>query len=214
METATRKTTGWIVSTLAVLWLIPGAAVATEEPDYEVVASHGDFEVRRYEAMILAETWVESEFEKAGNEAFRRLFAYISGDNTARSKIPMTAPVVQESSSEKIAMTAPVLQEDHDPGWSVAFVVPAEYSWETAPQPIDPSVSLRLVPARTVAAVRFSGTWDEERFTKRESELRAQLAEHGLKTIGEAFYARYNPPFTPWFMRRNEVMIPVVKTDN
>ena len=92
----------------------------------------------------------------------------------------------------------------------VAFVLPVEYSWETAPQPTDPRVSLRLVPERTVAAVRFSGTWDEDRFASRENYLRTQLAKHGLQPVGDAVYARYNPPFTPWFMRRNEVMIPVV----
>lgn len=106
-------------------------------------------------------------------------------------------------------MTAPVLQAGDTSGWRVAFVVPAQYSWETAPQPTDPRVKLRLLPARTVAAVRFSGTWDEERFTTKEKELRALLADRGLKTIGEAMYARYNPPFTPWFLRRNEVMIAV-----
>jgi hypothetical protein len=184
--------------------------MAVEEPEYEVLKSHGDFEIRRYEAMIVVETRVDSEFEKAGNEAFGRLFNYISGDNTSKSKISMTAPVVQETSSEKIAMTAPVVQEPDQSGWRVAFVLPAEYSWETAPQPTDPRVSLRLGPERTVAAVRFSGTWGEDRFARRENELRAQLAEHGLQPAGDAVYARYNPPFTPWFMRRNEVMIPVV----
>jgi hypothetical protein len=209
MGRANRKC-GWrVFVALATLWLTSGVAVAIEKPEYEIVTSDGDFEVRRYAAMILAETRVESDFEEAGNEAFRRLFGYISGDNTAQSKIAMTAPVVQEPSSEKIAMTAPVLQESGSSGWSVAFVVPAEYSWETAPRPNDPRVTLRLVPERTVAAVRFSGTWDEERFATRETALRSKLAEHGLQPTGAAIYARYNPPFTPWFMRRNEVMIPV-----
>jgi hypothetical protein len=198
-----------IGSAVAALLFAPGVTMAIETPDYEVVASYGDFEVRRYAPMILAETRVDSDFEAAGSEAFRRLFGYISGNNTSRAKIEMTAPVVQEASSEKIAMTAPVVQEGDGSGWRIAFVVPAEYSWETAPEPTDPRVSLRLVPERTMAAVRFSGTWDEESFATRESELRSLLAEHGLQATGETVYARYNPPFTPWFMRRNEVMIPV-----
>ena len=115
--------------------------------------------------------------------AFRRLFAYISGDNQARTKIEMTAPVVQELSSEKIAMTAPVVQQSDDSGWSVAFVVPAAYSWDTAPEPTDPRVALRLVPERLVVAVRFSGTWGEERFSGHEGELRQRLAEHGLRPV-------------------------------
>jgi hypothetical protein len=204
-----KKIVSRIAVVLAVVILTAGVAVAIEEPEYEIVDDHGDFEIRRYAPMILAETRVESDFEKAGNEAFRRLFAYISGDNAARAKIEMTAPVVQEASSEKIAMTAPVVQQSDDSGWRVAFVVPAEYSWETVPEPTDPRVSLRLVPERLVAAVRFSGTWGEERFTGHEDELRERLAKHGMRPIGEAVYARYNPPFTPWFMRRNEVMIPI-----
>jgi hypothetical protein len=209
------NTTNWkIAGALAIVLLPAGVTMAIEEPEYEIVADHGDFEVRRYAPMILAETRVDSEFEKAGNEAFRRLFGYISGDNEAQAKIEMTAPVVQESTSQKIAMTAPVVQESDDSGWRVAFVVPAEFSWQTAPRPTDPRVSLRLVPERIVAAVRFSGTWGEERFSGHEGELRERLEEHGLRPIGEAVYARYNPPFTPWFMRRNEVLIPVEPVGN
>jgi hypothetical protein len=209
MRASAKKAVSSIAGLLAMVLLTSGVVMAVEEPEYETVADHGDFEIRRYAPMILAETRVDSDFEKAGNEAFRRLFGYISGDNATRAKIEMTAPVVQEPSSEKIAMTAPVVQQSDDSGWRVAFVVPAEYSWETAPEPTDPRVSLRLVPERLVAAVRFSGTWGEERFTGHEGELRRRLTEHGFRPLGEAVYARYNPPFTPWFMRRNEVMIPV-----
>jgi hypothetical protein len=189
--------------------LSPVAAMAVEEPTYEVVATHGDVEVRRYAPMILAETRVDADFEDAGNRAFQRLFKYISGDNTARAKIDMTAPVVQEPSSQKIDMTAPVVQAADGSEWRVAFVVPAEFSWETVPQPVDSRVTLRLVPERTVAVIRFSGGWGEQRFASHESELREVLSEHGLQVAGEAVYARYDPPFKPWFMRRNEVMIPV-----
>jgi hypothetical protein len=188
-------------------------AMAIEEPEYEVVAEHAGFELRRYQPVILAETEVDGGFEEAGNKAFSRLFAYIAGDNRSRAKIAMTAPVVQESSSEKIAMTAPVVQEGSDVGWRVAFVVPASYSWETVPEPTDARVELRQVPERTAAVLRFSGTWGEERFTTREARLRELLVEHGWQPVGEAIYARYDPPFTPWFMRRNEVQIPVERVD-
>ena len=198
-----------IIFAAAIVWLVGEVALAVDESEYEVVAEHGDFELRRYAPMILAETHVESDFEGAGNQAFRRLFRYISGNNTARAKIEMTAPVTQEASSQKIDMTAPVVQEADGNGWSVAFVLPAEFSWETAPEPNDPLVELRLVPERLMAAIRFSGGWGEDRFGSRESELRALLVKHGLQAVGGAVYARYNAPFTPWFMRRNEVMIPV-----
>jgi hypothetical protein len=187
----------------------PGLAMAIEEPEYEVVATHGDVEIRRYAPMILAETRVDADFEGAGNRAFQRLFRYISGNNTTQAKIDMTAPVVQETSSQKIEMTAPVVQESDGAQWRVAFVVPAEFSWETVPQPTDSRVELRLVPERTVAVLRFSGGWGEQRFSAHENELRGVLAEHDLRVAGEAVYARYDPPFKPWFMRRNEVMIPV-----
>jgi len=204
-----RKAILIIIFAVASVWLVQEVALAVDEPEYEVVASHGDFELRRYDPMILAETHVESNFEGAGNQAFRRLFRYISGNNTARAKIEMTAPVTQEAVSQKIDMTAPVVQEADGSGWSVAFVLPADITWETAPEPNDSMVELRLVPERLMAAIRFSGGWGEDRFSARESELRALLAEHDLQAVGSAVYARYNAPFTPWFLRRNEVMIPV-----
>jgi hypothetical protein len=190
---------------------IPSTVGATEEAEYTVVAEHDGLELRRYAPHILAETAVEGEFERAGNRAFGRLFDYISGANRSRAKIDMTAPVVQEAGGERIDMTAPVVQEAEGDAWRVAFVLPAAYSPETAPEPTSPDVTLRVVPERLVAAVRFSGTWRAERFAGHESGLRARLAEHGLEPAGAAVYARYDPPFTPWFLRRNEVLIPVVR---
>ena len=139
MRRSFQKTTPWAVIAFLAVALVPEVVLAIEEPEYQVVTSHGAFEVRRYEAMIIAETKVDTDFENAGGVAFRRLFNYISGDNTSRAKIAMTAPVVQEPASQKIAMTAPVVQEADESGWRVAFVVPAEYSWETAPEPNDPA---------------------------------------------------------------------------
>ena len=121
----------------------------------------------------------------------------------------MTAPVTQEADSEKIAMTAPVTQEPGPTGWRVAFLLPSSYTWETAPEPTDQLVTLRRVSARRMAAVRFSGTWAASRFEAHEHKLRSFIARHGLRIAGPPEYARYNPPFTPWFLRRNEVLIPV-----
>jgi hypothetical protein len=183
--------------------------MAIEKADYEVIEVDGNFEIRRYAPQILAETTVDSNFDTAGNQAFRLLFNYISGANRAQSKIAMTAPVSQEASSQKIAMTAPVVQERSDATWSVAFLVPSSYSWETVPQPIDDRVRLRQVPARTLAALRFSGSWGEDRFLDHESQLLAMLETRGREPLGETVFARYDPPFKPWFMRRNEVLIPI-----
>jgi hypothetical protein len=194
---------------LVVLVIGGGLAMAIENADYRVAEDHGDLEIRIYTPQIVAETAVVSDFEDAGNQAFQRLFGYISGANRAQSKIAMTAPVSQEAAPEKIAMTAPVVQEGSASNWRVAFLLPSSYAWSTVPQPTDERVRLRQIPARTIAALRFSGTWGEDRFRDHESKLRALIKERGLEPVGEPIFARYNPPFTPWFMRRNEVLIPI-----
>lgn len=189
-------------------------AEAIEEAEYTVVEEDGDIELRDYEPRILVETEVAGSFEEAGNSAFRRLFRYISGDNRQQATIEMTAPVTQEAESVEIPMTAPVTQEAGPEGWRVAFLLPASYTWETAPQPTDERVSLRQVPAQRMAAIRFSGTWGESRFAEREGRLRSFIAERDLEVAGPPEYARYNSPFTPWFLRRNEVLIPVLPTSD
>jgi hypothetical protein len=186
-----------------------GEVMAIERADYTVIAEYDEFELRRYQAQILVETEVEADFDDAGNLAFRRLFGYISGDNRSRSKISMTAPVTQQAPSEKISMTAPVTQRAAGSSYRVAFLVPSAYTMDTVPEPTDDRVELRQVPERTVAALRFSGGWAEKRFTSREARLLQLLRDNGLRPASATIYARYNAPFTPWFMRRNEVLIPV-----
>jgi len=200
-----------LVWLLVVLTLLTGArAMATEEAPYTVVKASGIFEVRDYEPHILAETLVDGTLEDAGNKAFRRLFNYISGANHSRSSIAMTAPVSQESKGEKIAMTAPVGQQRSSGKWSVSFMMPAGYTLATLPVPDDSSITLRQVPAHRVAAVRYSGTWSEENYLDYKERLESWIRESGFETSGEPVWARYNPPFTLWFMRRNEILIPVV----
>jgi hypothetical protein len=207
--------TNWIVKVFVVSCLVLAApmtgrmAVAVEQAEYTIVDAFEEIEIRRYESQILAETAVEGEFAEAGNVAFGRLFGYIRGDNRSRTSIDMTAPVVQETTSEKIAMTAPVTTEGEDGSWRVAFVLPGEFTWDTAPEPTDDLVKLRQVPERTVAAVRFSGRWKHERFLEQEQLLEELLESNGFRRAGDTVYARYDPPFKPAFMRRNEVLIPV-----
>jgi hypothetical protein len=184
-------------------------AMAVEEAKYTVAEKSRACELRDYAPCILAETVVDGTLEEAGNAAFRRLFGYISGANQASNSIAMTAPVSQEARSEKIAMTAPVSQERARDGWAVSFMMPAASTLETLPAPTDPKVTLRLVPARRVAAIRYSGTWSEQRYQQHKKELETWMAEKGLARAGEPVWARYNPPFTPWFLRRNEILIPV-----
>ena len=200
-------------------------AMAIEEPSYDVVERLGATEIRAYEPVVVAETVVDGEFDRAGNAAFRRLAGYIFGGNRVRegangsARIAMTAPVgmrpTPTGESAKIAMTAPVGMRPAGAAetaggagsWVVSFTMPRTWTLATLPVPDDPLVTLREVPARTVAALRFSGFWNEERFAEKERELRAALAGSAWQIAGPAESARYNPPWTPWFLRRNEVLL-------
>jgi hypothetical protein len=152
---------------------------------------------------------VEGDLEEAGNKAFNRLFRYISGDNRSRIKVAMTAPVSQQPMGEKIKMTAPVGQRRVQEKWAVSFMMPASYTLKTLPEPEDPNITLRQVPVRRMASVRYSGFWSEKRYLKYKSELLSWIQERGLTIVGDPIWARYNPPFTLWFLRRNEILIPV-----
>ena len=196
---------------LAAAAIIIGAmnAMAIEEAAYNVVKRDDKFEIRDYAPHILAETVVEGDLEQAGNKAFSRLFRYISGDNRSRDKVAMTAPVSQEPMAEKIKMTAPVGQQRVQERWAVSFMMPASYTLDTLPEPEDPQVTLRQVPARRMAAVRYSGSWSEKNYLRYRMELESWIHERGLTIVGDPVWARYNPPFTLWFLRRNEILIPV-----
>jgi len=202
----------WIII-LAILGA--GSAMAIEEAKYTVVLKEHSLEVREYEPHIIAETIVDGEFGNAGNKAFSRLFNYISGNNNSRQKIEMTAPVVQGAGSEKIDMTSPVGQQEADGSWAVSFMMPAFYSLETLPEPKDPKVILRQVPARHIAAVRYSGFWSEKGYMRNRDKLEAWIKENRFSVVGEPIWARYNPPFMPWFLRRNEILVPIANpSDN
>ena len=182
-----------------------------EEASYSVVESSGDFELREYAPQVLAETRVEADFDEAGRVAFRRLFDYISGDNSAGREIDMTAPVVADAGGdgEKIAMTSPVRQQAADTGWRFAFVLPSSYTLATAPSPTREDVNLVLESQKTVAALRYRGSWDETAFRQGAEKLRAWLAERRLEAVSAPRAAGYDPPWTLPFLRRNEVLIDV-----
>ena len=191
------------------LLLIPSLAMAIEEPKYTVAKKDGNIEIRLYEPFIVAETVVDtSDFDEASNEGFRRLAGFIFGGNKVQRKIAMTSPVTTEQ-SQKIAMTAPVETEQRGSSVRIAFTMPSEFTLETLPVPNDSRVTLRQVPARKLAVIRFSGRWTEENFREHSEELNAWIEKQGLKISGASSVARYDPPFIPFFFRRNEVMIPV-----
>ena len=194
-----------------VLGVSGGVVMAIEEAAYTVEKTDGDFQVRRYAPQVVAETIVEGSLKEAGNKAFRPLFRYISGANRSQSKIPMTAPVTQEREGEKIAMTAPVSQQAMSNRWSVTFMMPTNSTLESLPEPTDEKVRLRAIPVRRMAVVRYSGTWGEKRYERQLTRLREWMKANGMESLGEPVWSRYDPPFTLWFMRRNEILLPIVK---
>lgn len=196
-----------VVTALIIIGAID--AMAIEEAKYEVIKKDNKFEIRDYASHILAETVVEGKLEDAGSVAFKRLFRYISGDNRSGNKVDMTAPVSQEPIGEKIKMTAPVGQQRVKDSWTVSFMMPSSYILETLPEPEDPKVTLRQVPARRIAAVRYSGFWSEKSYLKHKVKLESWIHRMGLTIVGDPIWARYNPPFMPWFLRRNEILIPI-----
>lgn len=188
--------------------------MAIEEAKYTVVKQDDRFELRAYQPHLLAETTISGDMEQASSQAFRLLFNYISGANQSQTKVAMTAPVSQESAGEKISMTAPVSQERMDGAWAVSFMMPASYTEATIPSPDDPRVRIRSVPERKVAVMRYSGRWTRSQYLKHKELLEKWIESEGLVIAGEAVWARFNAPYTPWFLRRNEVQIPVVSIDN
>jgi effector-binding domain-containing protein len=193
------------------LTLIVGscATVGIEKVQYDVVEKSSAIEVREYKTYLVAETRVDSDFKEAGNAAFRRLFNYISGANQFNESIAMTAPVNQKAASEKIAMTAPVTQQASGDQYAVSFVMPAKYTLETIPQPTDPAVTVKEIPGYRAAVIRYSGTWSPNRYEQKKAILETYIKENGLLAVGEPIWARYDPPFQLWFLRRNEVVIPI-----
>lgn len=185
----------------------------TEKLSYEVVRTYAEFELRRYAPHVVAEIVVRAPFEEAGNAAFRTLLAYISGQNRSATKVAMTAPVTQQP-SEKIRMTEPVEQRQTGEGeYAVAFVLPSSFTLEDAPVPTNPVVQLRERPSVLAAARRYRGRWTRASFEEHREELERSVRAAGLTPVGTPRWDRFDPPFMPWFLRRNEVVLDVLDED-
>jgi hypothetical protein len=193
----------------ALIALTPSAAMATEEPAHRVVERQGAIEIREYAAMIVAEVEVSGDQTRASNRGFRPLANYIFGGNTPRQEIAMTTPVTAAPSrGQEIAMTAPVTYEPGEDGrWTVAFVMPSEWTMDTLPQPNDPNVTLREVAPKRIAAIRFNGGRNPRRFAAHQAELMAFLDARGLTAVGDPTFAYYSPPWIPTSLRRNEIWV-------
>jgi len=200
-------------------WIAVGyASVAgIETPSYEIEAEHEGYAIRRYAPHLVAEVTVEGDFESALNGGFRQLADYIFGNNTApggaQAEIAMTAPVQERRvQGEAIAMTAPVQEQaaaDGKGAHVVSFVMPSTYTVETLPKPNNPRVRIVEIPETRYAVLSFSGRVPEKRAAEKKAELAQKLAADGYTAIGEPILCQYNPPWTPPFMRKNEVWIEV-----
>lgn len=186
--------------------------MAVEEPKYSVLEKAPPFELRAYAPMILAQVQVEGDLDEASAQGFRLIAAYIFGQNQVNEKVAMTAPVTVEEQSvknQKIAMTAPVNIEKEGGVWTVSFVMPSEYSLETLPKPLNPKVILKPIPAAKKAVITFSGFYDSDKVGQKTKALEEWISSRNLQPISAPTFARYNPPWTLPFMRRNEVLIDV-----
>ena len=181
--------------------------IMTEQQPYTVLGRYPGFELRHYPRHVLAQVTVNGGFEGAGNTGFRLLYAYISGSNTARTALE-PYPAGEMRFAETLAMTAPVLLEPSPiaGAFTVAFVLPADLTALSAPVPEDPAVSIVAVPGQAGAAAAFSGRWSEANYQGHLAALQAAVRAQGFSTLGNPRFARFDPPYRPWFLRRNEVV--------
>jgi hypothetical protein len=198
------------VAVTIVLGLWSPMARAIEEPKYSVVRQYDGFEIREYAPYLVAEVVVPGPAEEAGNQGFRILAGYIFGNNKGGRKIAMTAPVAQAPAPAKIEMTAPVQQAAVSGGYVVQFTMPSEYTLETLPEPLDLRVTLKEIAGGRFAVIRYSGTWSERNYKEHLEKLERGVEAAGLHTTDSPIYSRYDAPFVPWFMRRNEIWLRLV----
>ena len=195
----------------------PLNVMATEEPKYELIEKSDDFELRQYHPMLIAEVLVNGNMDQASSKGFRLIADYIFGNNTTRTggsgKIKMTAPVTIAPRSKKISMTIPVTLEKISDRWRVNFVMPSQYSLDTIPYPNNKQVILREIPARQVAVLGFSGFANEENTANRTQELLKWMDKNNLLPTRSIALARYNPPWTLPFLRRNEIIVEYTKVN-
>lgn len=193
--------------------------MATEEPKFTILNQTEDFELRRYDAQIVAQTWVTGSQMVASNKGFKTLANYIFGNNTAptgeSSKISMTTPVMMQpngndsakDTSAKIAMTAPVNMQQENGQWLVQFVMPSQYTMQTLPKPNNADITIVELPVQTYGVITFSGLASEKKVAEKTQALQEWMQAQSLIMTGSPELARYNPPWILPFMRRNEIMI-------
>jgi len=210
---ATRRVAGLLTLariTLITLLTLPMSIHATAVPEYEVVRRLADIEVRQYAAYAVAEVVVPGPADEAGNQAFPILAGYIFGKNKGERKLAMTAPVTQTAVPVKLEMTAPVTQRAAPEGFAVQFVLPGGVTAANAPEPLDARIHLRDIAPSRLAVIRYSGFWSDANYDQHLKKLLVALRAADLAWSGEPVYSRYNAPFTPWFLRRNEIWLHLI----
>ena len=198
-----------IIALILIVGVLAGPVMSNvEKPDYKVIQSEQNIEIRQYEPMIIAEVEVDGKREDAIRDGFRLLADYIFGNNTVQQVISMTAPV-QQKENQKIAMTAPVQQQSTGKSWRMSFVMPSKYSMDSLPVPNNNRVRLKEILTKKFVVIEFSGTNSNENVTEHENQLMNYIEANQIKIIGSPKYAFYNAPWTLPFLRRNEVMIEI-----
>ena len=205
------KKTWTMITSIIALFLIVGVLAGpvisnVEKPDYKIIQSEQNIEIRQYEPMIIAEVEVDGKREDAIRDGFRLIADYIFGNNTVEQNISMTAPVQQK---EKIAMSSPVQQQLAGKSWQISFVMPSEYSMESLPVPNNNRVRLKEILAKKFVVIEFSGSNSNENVIGHENQLMKYIKANQINIIGSPKYAFYNAPLTLPLLRRNEVMIEI-----
>ncbi len=192
--------------------IFPNSLMATDEPEFRLILKEDKFEIREYIPKIIAQIEVFGDFDDASSKGFKILADYIFGNNTSNdgnSRIEMTAPVEMEPISQKINMAKPLLTQGKDNDWIISFIMPNEFTLETLPKPNNKSIKILSLPKEKYAVIVFSGLVRESSYLEKEKLLNQFIKEKKLKTSGEIKIARYNPPWTLPFFRRNELMIKI-----
>ncbi len=198
-----------IIAIILVGGILSGPIMSDVEiPNYQIIHAEDNMEIRRYEPMIIAEVEMNGEREGAIGDGFRLLADYIFGNNTMQQDSSKTTPVPQQM-NQKIAMTAPVQQQSSGASWKISFVMPSEYTIGNLPKPNNDQVTLRAIPAKQFAVIRFSGTNSDTNIKENERKLMEYVQANDIEVIGSPKYAFYNPPWTLPVMRRNEVMMEI-----
>lgn len=187
--------------------------IRTEKtPSYKLIVQEGHFEVRLYDEYLVAETMIDDiDNKRASNIGFNILAAYIFGKNERQQQINMTAPVLQKNCTEQIKMASPVLQEKTTSGWTMSFIMPSEYDLGTLPKPLDQRIVIRTVQSHLVGVLRYSGFVSDAIIKNKTALLREWLIAKSYVPIDLAKSARYDPPFTIPFLRKNEIHLSVKK---